>query len=69
LSREQWQRTRPALTPGNALVLDVWAWCGGWNPALIPAAAAWHDIEDLDMLVELLLTLRELTGAKRKGGK
>lgn len=59
LSRADWQRMRPALTPQNQQVLQVWDFCEGWNPAQIPAAAAFFGITDLDFLMTQLLVLRE----------
>jgi len=65
LSREQWLATRPALTPENELVSDVWAFCGGWNPAVIPAAAAFYGVDDLDWLLSQLIALRDAVAAHR----
>jgi hypothetical protein len=47
------------ITPDNELVLQAWHFCQGWNPALIPAAAAFYDVRDLDFLVEQLLLVRD----------
>jgi len=58
LSREQWVAGKPELLPLNRQVLDVWDWCGGWNPVLVPSAALYYGVEDLDALMELLHALR-----------
>jgi hypothetical protein len=59
LSRADWQRMRPELTPENQQVLQVWDFCQGWNPEQIPIAAAFFEISDLDFLMTQLLVLRE----------
>jgi hypothetical protein len=46
-------------------VLQAWHFCQGWNPALIPAAAAFYDMRDLDFLVEQLLLVRDKLGEHR----
>lgn len=50
---------RPAITPENELVILAWNFCGGWNPGLIEAAAAYYGIADLDALIDLLLAMRD----------
>ena len=64
-NKEQWLAARPALTPENELIPDVWAFCGGWNPAAIPAAAAYYGIHDLDWLLSQLIALRDAVAAHR----
>jgi len=65
VSLEQWSATRPALTPENDLIQDVWTFCGGWNPAAVPAAAAFYGIQDLDWLISQLIALRDAVRAHR----
>jgi len=60
MSHEQWLASLPALTPGNELVFAAWRFCGGWNPTLVPAAAAYYGIEDIDCLLSQLLAMRDL---------
>lgn len=63
LNAEQWAAKRPALTRDNEVVLEVWRFCGGWQPGILPLAAVYHGAEDLDFLVSQLLTLRDLIEA------
>jgi hypothetical protein len=39
--------------------------CGGWNPAAVPAAAAYYGIRDLDWLISQLIALRDAVRAHR----
>jgi hypothetical protein len=63
LTPEQWHARRPALTPENGLVTEIWAFCGGWNPALISDAAAYYGIDDIEWLTDQLLALRDCVRA------
>lgn len=57
---------RPDITPENELVIAAWNFCGGWNPALIPAAAAYYGIADVDCLIEQLLAMRDCANEARR---
>lgn len=59
LSRIGWEATRPALERENAIAFQVWKFCGGWNPALVPVAAAYYEVDDVDLLITQLLAIRE----------
>lgn len=63
MTREQWLAGQPELTRDNELVKSVWRFCGGWNPQALPLAAAYYGIDDMDMLIEQLLLLRDTIGA------
>jgi len=43
----------------------VWRFGTGWNPALVPLAAAYYSVEDLDALFEGLLAMRERIDAHK----
>lgn len=48
----------PRLEPAALAALLCWHWCGGWNPALWPAYAALHDVEDWTMTIDLMAHIR-----------
>lgn len=54
-----WRGMRPTLTRDNEQALEVWDFCGGWNPERIPMAAAFYGINDLGELVTRLLAIRD----------
>ena len=66
MKREQWLASRPALTLENELVSEAWLFCGGWNPALIPAAAAFYGIADIEWLTGQLVALRDAVRAHQQ---
>ena len=49
---------RPPLTPDEELAIDCWTFCGGWKPELIPFAALYYGVEDLERLTAQLLAIR-----------
>jgi hypothetical protein len=57
LTRAQWQALRPKLERENELALEVWRFCGGWNPERLPIAVAYYAIEDVDLLITRLLAI------------
>lgn len=57
---------RPELTPENALVIAAWNFCGGWNPGLVGAAAAYYGIADVDFLIGQLLAVRDCMSEHRE---
>lgn len=56
----------PGLALENELALAAWSFCGGWNPALIPAAAAFYGIADVELLTVQLLAVRDAIAAHRE---
>lgn len=46
-------------------MLAAWSFCAGWNPALIPLAAAFYRIDDVEWLAEQLLAMRDAIRAHR----
>ncbi len=69
LSREQWLAGKPPLTADNEQVLKVWRFCEGWDPALLPLAAAYYDITDVDFLLGQLELLRDKVEAHRESAR
>jgi hypothetical protein len=49
----------PTLCPAAEQALHCWNFCGGWSPALWPAYAAFHDVDDWHLLVELMQVIRK----------
>lgn len=41
-------------------MLEVWRFCGGWQPQALPVALAVYDVPDADLLIDQLLLLRDL---------
>lgn len=71
LSAEQWEKERPSLSHENAVVVQIWNFCDGWNPQALPLALAYFDVEDTEMVIDLLLALRlkvEQYAAAQRGG-
>lgn len=64
MSAEQWRAQRPPLSDANALVLQVWEFCGGWNPQALPLALAYYDIDDAGLMLDQLLALKALIDAR-----
>ena len=50
---------RPALLPDAARAFHAWRWCGGWRPERLPLYLAAHPVPDADLLIDLLLVLRD----------
>jgi hypothetical protein len=40
-------------------VMDAWAFCGGWQPMSLVMYAAMYPVEDPDILIEGMLTIRD----------
>lgn len=59
MPRDRWEGTRPALTPDNELVYQVWRYCEGWKPQLFADAFAVYGVADADMAVTLLIAMRD----------
>lgn len=65
MTQEQWQAGRQPLSAENEVVLDVWRFCGGWNPAVLPIAAEFYGVEDVEFLIVQLIVLRDTIDAHR----
>lgn len=52
------EEDRPALTRDNEFVIRAWNFCGGWKPELIPFAAAYIGVRDVEFLTTQLLEMR-----------
>lgn len=63
MTEAQWAASRPPLSPANQLVMQVWNFCGGWHPELIPYAAEYFGARDVDFLTHQLLVLRSTLDA------
>ena len=57
------------LVPDNALALDVWQWCEGWDPDRVPFAAAYFGARDLDLLMWQLQLVRDRIAAHCEANK
>jgi hypothetical protein len=57
------------LLQHNAVALDVWQWCEGWNPDRVPFAAAYFGVHDLDLLMWQLQLVRDRIVAHREVNK
>lgn len=55
----------PELTRSSAQALEVWRFCGGWNPAVLELAVAYYEIEDVELLLEQLAEIRDTIDAYR----
>lgn len=55
----QWEAMRPPLTPENEQAIDVWRFCGGWNPDRLPLAVAYYEIDDVDLLITQLMVIND----------
>jgi len=76
LSEDAWKALRPSLLPAGEAALDVWAFCGRtWAPDIVPLAAAYTGFDDLELLMHLVLKLRDYLAereakmAKARSGK
>lgn len=58
MSKAQWQAERPPLTRELEQVLHVWNFCAGWAPHLVPIAALYYGVSDVDRLFFFLLHVR-----------
>jgi hypothetical protein len=58
MTRAEWEADRPPLTRSSELTLEVWYFCGGWNPQTLPLACAYFGVEDAALLMHLLIALR-----------
>lgn len=58
----------PPLTRDNETVLEIWRFCGGWNPQSLPMALAFYEVGDVDLCIGQLLLLRDLMD-KRSAAK
>lgn len=67
MPREQWQAMQPVLTPDNEVVIQVWEFCGGWQPHILPVALAYYGVRDPELMIEQLLALRDLAAKRPKG--
>lgn len=56
---------RPGLTPENDVALKVWRFCEGWHPERIPLGAAFYGVDDIELLVEQLMALRDTISAHK----
>lgn len=65
MSEAQWKTQRPTLSRDNELVLEIWNFCDGWNPAAYPLAFAYYSVSDPEFVLTQLLVLRERIGAYR----
>lgn len=72
MSEAQWHASAPALDESTQHAFLAWRFCGGWAPALVPAAAAFYEIEDLELVLEQLIAIRDAIDrhqdAQRKHG-
>ena len=59
MSAEQFRSMRPEITQSDETAVDVWKFCGGWKPELIPFAAEFYGVDDLYFLTEQLLEIRD----------
>lgn len=59
LSEADWRRMAPPLTRDNDQVLDVWAFCEGWNPERLAIAVEYFGVRDVDALIDGLQVLRD----------
>ena len=48
-------------------VLHCWAFLGGWRPEKLPLYECLYGIDDWDLMIELLLTLRTALAEKTNG--
>jgi predicted nucleotidyltransferase len=46
------------ILPAVARAVHCWTFCDGWNPMALPLYDAAHGIDDWEMMLELLTTLR-----------
>lgn len=51
----------PELDGAAAQAAHAWAFCGGWNPQVLPLYAALYPVPDWHLLIELLQGLRNET--------
>jgi hypothetical protein len=65
LSGAQWQSMRPELSPQNELVLAVWSFCRGWEPAAFALAFEHFGVADSDYMLEALSAMRERIDAHK----
>jgi hypothetical protein len=63
LTPAQWQADRPALSPDNDLVVQIWNFCDGWNPQALPLALTYFDVQNVEFILDQLILLREKIAA------
>jgi hypothetical protein len=66
MSLAQWRQRRPKLTRENEVVVEVWNFCGGWNPELLSIAFAYYDVRDPSFFIAMLLALRDKISDHRR---
>lgn len=47
------------LMPECAEAISAWNWLGGWAPEKLPAYLSLHGCEDLELLTDLLILIRD----------
>ena len=58
MSRAQWERGAPTLSPEAELALAVWNFCGGWHPEALPYAFAYLRVDDPAEVIDGVLSIR-----------
>lgn len=69
MGESEWAAQRPPLTPENRAVCEIWDFCGGWKPEALPVALAFHDVVDIDFLVEQLKLIRDRIAARDEAAR
>lgn len=62
MTPEAYRAAAPALSSECEQAVAVWNFCGGWQPATLPLAVTWHQVADVELLIHLLLAIREKSG-------
>jgi hypothetical protein len=55
---------RPKLSAVNGRVFEVWNFCDGWQPALVPLAMAYHGLSDIDFVLWQLMVIRDFQAGR-----